>query len=366
MGQLFWFPWNSIEMVIDRQSKKSSPGKSVRGWIVTFSIFLGLCLIPTIIGFPLRRTVFQPNFYLDILRQQQFFEQIPGLIATTIISPTIDESGNNTNLFSGLSQTQAELLVNTIIPAGWLEEQTNHLIAAGMDFVNLRSDNLAIQIDLQPLKDILNSATGQQVIAMVINGFPECSGDQINLILVGIQTGQSGLFFCNPPASDQPVLQYLLKPISSAVSSAIPSTLVFPTIRQTEQITMFTRSSGYWIYKYIRQSMDFLPWVSLILIMIIAISLRTRDRLLMGLGLPLIFAGIISAIPGICTILWSVQLSTGFANSYEKSGLPVFVELIQRIGQQVFLSVGLNVSIWSLGALIIGLFLIAIRLLLKK
>ncbi len=86
----------------------------------------------------------------------------------------------------------------------------------------------------------------------------------------------------------------------------------------------------------------------------------------MGLGLPLIFTGIISAIPGICTILWSVQLSNGFANSFAKSGLPVFVVLIQRIGQQVFLSAGLNVLIWSLGALIIGLLLIAIRLLLKK
>lgn len=354
-------------MVNDRLSKISNPGKSVRGWIATFSILLGLCLIPTIIGFPLRRTVFQPNFYMNILRQQQFFEQMPGLIATTIISPIIDESGNNSNLFSGLSITQSELLVNTIIPTGWMEEQTNDLIAAGMDFVNLKSDKLAIQIDLQPLKDNLNSFTGQQVIAMVINGFPECSGDQINLILVGIQTGQSGLVFCSPPASDQTMLQYLIKPISDAVSSAIPSTLVLPAIRQTEKITMFTRSPGYWFFKLFRWGVDILPWVSLILIiMIIAFSLRTRDRMLMGLGLPLIFTGIISAIPGICTILWSVQLSNGFANSFAKSGLPVFVVLIQRIGQQVFLSAGLNVLIWSLGALIIGLLLIAIRLLLKK
>lgn len=343
------------------------PGRSVKIWVTILSILLTLCLVPSIMGFPLKRTVFNSNFYINILNQQQFFERMPGLIASTMIAPAIDENGNNTNLFSGLNQTQAELLVNTIIPAGWLEEQALSLINLGLDFINLESNDISIKVDLQPLKNNLSTDTGRQMIMMVISGFPACSGDQLNLILIGIQTGQSGLVLCNPPVSDLPVLDFVLTPISNAVSSVIPSSFEFPTNRQSEKIRAFTLSPDYVLYRVIRKSLDIMPWVSFCLtLIIISVSFRSKGLFLLGLGLPLIFAGILSALMAGWFSLMSGQLASFIIDSFTNSGLSYFGELIQAVGQQVIVTTGSSVLIWSLGALMIGLVLIAVRLFFKK
>jgi len=75
-------------------NSQRSPGKSLRGWIAVFSVFLALCLIVTLINIPITKIIFSPDFYARVLVDQNLYKDLPVVVAHEMIKTA---AGSNEN-----------------------------------------------------------------------------------------------------------------------------------------------------------------------------------------------------------------------------------------------------------------------------
>ncbi len=324
-----------------------------------FSILLGICLVFSLIGIPLKRTILNPDFINQNLVKSGFYEQIPGSIASTI-------SAQASSMIP-LSQEQAVVLINAILPQGWVNQQTEQIINQAESFLNLESREISILVNLQPIKDNVYSEAGQQALISVINSLPTCSEEQLGQMIIGLQTGQPLIAVCSPIPSGLIPVEFVLVPVSAMVSNAIPESIQFPTEAQTETIKAWAASSDFQMYRIAREVINWAPWVSLFLfIMVIGSNFRSISKMMLWLGLPMIGAGLISAIPGLFAIVNGGQISNQVSMAGSQYGMGAFSGLIESVIRELIYSSGLSLLFWSVGAVFVGLILFVISLITKK
>lgn len=346
------------------RSNVDRPGKATATWITLLAILLTICLFLTYIILPLNRTALNAEFYVSSLTDSQVYSRLPELITGSITS-SIQVTGDSSisgQLLAVLTQDQVNALVTATIPPGWAETQANALIRAVMDFVNLESNGISVVIDLQPIKQNLLGPTGQQAFYALLANPPACTPEQLSLILTALQNGQTGFTLCNPPVEDASMMDFLIQPVIAGFNNAIPAAITIPSAAQAAALTALMDSKPFHTYDWIRQLMTMIPWICLGLALLISILARRFWRLWMtGLGLPLVFSGMAAALPAAWLYM---NNALDFKPYLIMTGMQIpsmIADILNSLGQELLQSLGWSMLIWSLGALMAGLILVALR-----
>ncbi len=345
--------------------EKTYPNTAGKGLIIGLSILLAVCLIPTIINLSVNQTLFKTDFYAGVLKKTNFYDQVPVLLADTVMSSgtTALQGG----ILAGLDQQQFKWLMTSLLPPGWIEAETNAAMASVLEYMNLRTDKLSIIIDFQPIKDYLESPAGKQALVTFLENLPDCSDDQLTQIMIAMQSGQGGFALCHPPSSDLFNMDTMLDPVIYSFSASLPTVIILPPEGQAGITENLIRSPLFQLYRSFRVVLSLFPWISLLLaLMIVILSIRSMRWMTGALGTPLIFASIVSSIPGAWLYLFGGRdLSSIFANS-SLGSLQGLEGLLVDVFQQGLQTAGQGLLVWCLGALAIGLVLMVVWFVTKK
>lgn len=336
-----------------------------RGWIITFSIFLAISLLLMLVSISMNLSIFKADVYAEVLDEQGFYNEFPALVTDAILSDSQETLANSP--LSWIAREQTEAFIEAVLPAEWVKQQTEFVLQSVMSFVNLQQDNLLVIIDLQPVKDNLTGPAGKQAALNLLTGLPECSTEQLNLIIFAVQNGQTGFELCNPPVNELLLLDLILDPIMKEIAKAVPSSIILPTNEQAQVILNLTQSPAFQVYRHARTGLALLPWVCLILILLIVIlGWRSLRWMMTGLSFSFILAGLAGALPGAWFFLQGRQLSVEWVSAFDITKLGEIGSLVINLAQQVIQTAGRTLLIWSLGALFLGLVFLAVRSFAKK
>jgi len=335
------------------------------GWIIVFSIFLSISLFLSLISVSLNQTVFNNDFYVQFLESQNFYTDLPGLISETLVAE--NQQAITSSPLSWLSAEQLDEFIRALLPEAWIREQTNLFLNSVLSFINLQTDNLQVSLDMQVVKDNLVGDVGKQAVMSLITGLPDCTSDQLNLLVTAVQTGQGGFELCNPPVAELPLVNLILDPILKVIAGSIPQYLVIPSGEQAQYVRQLADSPTFQIYRIARAGLNILPWVCLcFILLIVVISWRSFMGMMTGLSFPLIMAGLAGAIPGAWMFLQGQMLTATWMNSAGISTGTSISNLLAALLQQMIQTSGRLLLVLSLGALFIGLIFLALRAAAKK
>jgi len=185
---------------------ENSISSFAKGWAVFFAIILGLTMLLVLLSITLNFTLFNANYFKGILKKQGFYARLPQLAAESAIQTAngdVQSEEASSNVVTAMNPEQLAQLINTVLPDGYLQSQVEKNIDAILEFINLRTDELTIVIDMQPVKEKLLSPEGQEAIVGFINTLPECTEAEVRAILQSqIQAETSAeVPMCKPPES---------------------------------------------------------------------------------------------------------------------------------------------------------------------
>lgn len=164
--------------------------------------------------------LFNPEFYLEVLEEEEFFDQLPEIAATQIrysmtFNPCLEDpdmckeddssdengEGGPPSYFQALSEEDWETLLAELLPEDWLENQIYDLVHNTIDSIRSGSEELPLKISLLELKDHLTGQAGVEAIRGVMASQPECSKDdllEMARVLEGSEESGMDLLTCYP------------------------------------------------------------------------------------------------------------------------------------------------------------------------
>jgi len=89
------------------------------------------------------------------------------------------QQGGPPEVFSRLTQTDLENLLSILIPATWLQTQTESAIDQTLAFLNSDAPTLSLDIDLVKLREHLRSGAAAGAFLYIVRLQPPCTGEQI-------------------------------------------------------------------------------------------------------------------------------------------------------------------------------------------
>jgi hypothetical protein len=345
--------------------QKKYPSPATIGIIIGLSIILGVCLIPTIINLAINQTLFKTDFYAKVLNKTNFYEQIPVLLADTVM--TSGTAALQGGLLAGLDENQFNWLMTSMLPPGWIEAEADVAMLSVLDFMNFKTTTLSIVIDFKPIKDHLSSQQGKQSLITLLDNLPDCTNDQLTQIMIAMQSGQGGFALCHPPSSDLFNMDTMLDPVINSFSASLPSAIILPPEGQANIFNAIVKSPVFQIYRIVRSVLSIFPWVCMVLaLMIFLLSVRSLHWLAGALGVPLVFASMTSSIPGAWLFLSGARDFSGWFPTPETGTLQGLEALLVEVFQQGLQTAGQGLLIWCLGGLTIGLVLLVVWIVAKR
>ncbi len=344
--------------------EKKHPTTAGKGLIIGLSILLAICLVPTIINLSVNQTLFKSDFYAEVLKKTNFYEQLPVLLDDIVMSS--GTSALQGGILASLDQEQLKWLMTSLLPPGWLEAETNAALSSVLDYMNLKTDKLAIIIDFQPIKDYLSGPAGKAALINLLDNLPDCSEDQLTQIMIAMQSGQGGFELCHPPATDLFNMDTMLDPVIYSFSASLPAIIILPPEGQVGFIENLI-SPVFQLYRSFRAVLAIFPWISLVLaLLIVLLSLRSLHWMTGALGAPLVLASMISSIPGAWLfVIGGKDLSSIFAENGVGT-LQSLEGLLIQVFQQGLQTAGQGLLVWCLGAISLGLVLLVVWFVTKK
>lgn len=182
--------------------------------VFIFSMFTSIFLLA------FTTQLFNPDTYLEVFEEEDFFDQLPDIAATQIrysmtFNPCLEDpdmcenggppeeggEGGPPSYFQALSENDWETLLSELLPPDWLENQIHELIHNLIDSIRSGSENLSAEISLLELKEHLTGQSGVEGITMLMKNQPECSQDDllaVTRILEGKDEPGMDFLTCNP------------------------------------------------------------------------------------------------------------------------------------------------------------------------
>jgi hypothetical protein len=273
---------------------------AAKGWAAFFSVLLGLTMLLVLLSLTLNFTLFNADFFKGILEKQGFYEQLPRLAAESAIENASSqartgEGGNN--LVTSMSAEQLVTLIDSVLPAGYLQDQIETNVDAAFDFVNLKTTGLNLVIDMQPVKDRLLSAEGQQAIVEFINSLPECADEQVQAILQSKNnpTTSSEVPMCKPPESYMEQAMPQIQASLQEFAGSMPAQMNL--MEDQSQIVTLTSSKPFRVYIGLRFILSYVPFIAgALALFIFLLTLHSPKTMFACWGVPLLVSGIIGGL----------------------------------------------------------------------
>ena len=279
---------------------ENSISSSAKGWAVFFAIIFGLLMLLVLLSITLNFTLFNANYFEGILEKQGFYAQLPQLAAESAIQTAtgdIQSEEASSNIVTAMNPEQLAQLINTVLPDGYLQSQVEKNIDAVLEFINLRTNELSIVIDMQPVKDKLLSPEGQEAIEGFINTLPECTEAEVQAILQSqIQAETSAeVPMCKPPESYIDTVMPQIQASLQDFAGSMPAEMVL--VQDQSQIQQLTSSTPFRIYTILRVFLSYMPFIAgALALLIILLTLRSAKTMFACLGIPMLVSGIVGGL----------------------------------------------------------------------
>jgi hypothetical protein len=135
--------------------------------------------------------------YDRILADTHFTERSHGMVANWIITSGLQAVSNSSPLYlSAVTMQDWESVAEVVLPQEWYADALREILTAVLDW--FRGDGLedpGVQIDLIPVKEVLNGPNGSLAILPLMKDIPDCSDGDVVVIT---KYGPSGLLSCWP------------------------------------------------------------------------------------------------------------------------------------------------------------------------
>jgi hypothetical protein len=306
------------------------------------AVALVIVTVPSLFVPPAEQILFQPVPYQQQLAKQDIYARLPAWLAAI----TITSGGSaSQNALALMSKDALQALYVQVLSPAWAKTQVDGLITQLLDYLNFKTTNLTLTVDLYPLKARLSEGGPGSVGGQIMRSWPACDLEQLlNLTAIlagGLINGAlpEGLPLCRPPDNLLPVADQLMQSAFSSFADTIPDRVdlvdyfkASPDFEQ-QQASLVKLFTG---YKAARWTSRVLPWLALVLLIaVIALSAVSWRTAFTYTGFPLLGAGILGLITA--GVLWA--LSASLTNNLAKNMVSVPDEMIKAFVlalQQVF------------------------------
>lgn len=257
-----------------------------------FGIFLALLFVltavPALVLFNFDRRAFTAETYQQAFARSNFYDQLPALMANSMLATTTDPSQLPV-VMRGMSQQAWEGYFRAMLPQETLKAMGDETLNSVFAYLNQQTDT--VQVSLIPLKTSMVSEAGTQAVFALLATQPACTLEQIAQATMGLLNSNE-IQFCNPPAELLPLLTPVIQGQTQAAAMAIPDQLPLLTAplqndpRQTLQTT-----------RMVMKLSPILPLGFLLLLTIVAV--RSLKDWLSWWGIPLFITGGLAALMGL-------------------------------------------------------------------
>jgi hypothetical protein len=290
------------------QSPRKMVSPAAKGWATFFAVMFALALIPTLLSITLGYTLFSAPFYERIFEDQKLYDQFPQLMALSVSQSqnTQNQSNTSANVFAQLSTEQLNQLFSTVLPQDYLKTQIQMNLNALFDFLNFRTTDLHMVIDLQPIKQNLTGPSGQTALQELINAMPDCTDAQIKDFIQSLGEANPATMsipMCKPPDQYLSLFTPLINSSFQQFANSMPNQIDLFGAGQPSNIQKLVESKPFQIYKFIRGILTIIPWFAIFFALtIILFTLRSLKTMLAELGVPLLISGIIGSLASVFTL----------------------------------------------------------------
>jgi hypothetical protein len=344
-----------------------------KGLVVVLSIFLAIILIPALLTIIIQRTFLFEDFYVKILEKEKIYEKIPDYIVSRLMDPTVGEEElvmENLSLtsfsekdirnfimpnryegdqmgqlfdsyFWTLKKEQVQEIIQIIVPEDYFKEQTYSIFKSFMDYINLKTTNMEVFIDLKPIQKNIQSDRFTSFIDGIVGTYPECTQNQVDAlkaILKGKSSGElTQNLICDPPAKYDDEIN-----IPGSIQWAanfMPEKMPIISSKNSTFFNELTETKYYRAYVIIHRVMDYLPLACLVLAaLIILLSTHSIKRMLILLGIPLFISGLLTAL-----LVYSVgQISQVFLSKGSIMNTGTFIDAFVQKSTKLAISQTVN------------------------
>ncbi|MBE0672897.1 MAG: hypothetical protein IH588_20150 [Anaerolineales bacterium] len=185
---------------------------------VLCSILFMVTAVIALFLFNFDRRAFTAETYQKAFARNDFYNQIPGLMADTMTSSNADQSQFPV-VMRGMSREAWEAFFRSLLPPDVLKAMGDEVLTSTFAYLNMRTDSA--QLNLTPLKTSLTSDTGAQAVLSLLGTLPECTFAQIAQMTLNLLSGGQ-IEFCNPPAELYPALTPIIQGQLQFTAAAIP------------------------------------------------------------------------------------------------------------------------------------------------
>ncbi len=341
-----------------------------KNWSIFLAILLAVSLVPALVFLAVQKTIFNADYYTQVLNDQGFYEQIPNVVVESVqesLSKSMPEQGAGI-FFTLIPAEQLTGLIESAIPADWIESQVAANLQGIMDFINLRSTSLVVTLDLKPIKDNLSGTQGSRLMLDLLSSFPACTVEQLNSIMASLQGGSGGQgSLCNPGMEDSAILDPFMAVLIGQMTTNVPDAITFPPAGQDNLEEKIITSPVFQVYRFIRIGMWLTPWIALVIgLLILLISRKSPRWILVCLSGSGMFAGLSTSAIGASLYLSNGDTLQQLVQSTGLQNFEMILELARVISTQYVIGVGKAILTAGLIALLVGLILWAISRFLKR
>jgi len=255
-------------------------GGLAKFFAVLVAILFVITLVITLFLYSIEKKAFDTDTYKEALRNEDFYEQLPAVIADQLMITMSEEENELAHLTKNLTPEDWEYLITALISPEELQNLTEETIDETFAFLNGDSD--IASISLHGFKERLASDRGMDAISTFLEAQPPCTVK--DLLMLENFSNSMEFVFCNPPERMAPLLKSFLQSYLEPVISEIPDENIF--LRKEDMGSEFTE------LQFARILIRLSPVIPVLLLLLLTLLVvRSLQTWLRWWGIPLLTAG---------------------------------------------------------------------------
>lgn len=184
---------------------------------ITLAILFVFSALAALLLFNLERAAFDAKTYQKVFANQQFYDQLPGILAKALTGS--NGLGNLPPVMQTLNEQQWENFFRDLLSPEALQTMGNETLASLFDYLN--GDAEAVQVPLTPLKQSMASDAGVQAALAVFRAQPDCTLAQLAQMTMSV-LGNGQIILCNLPEEVYPVITPIIQEQLRWTAAALP------------------------------------------------------------------------------------------------------------------------------------------------
>jgi len=257
-----------------------------------FGIFLALLFVltavPALILFNFDRRAFTAETYQQAFARSNFYDQLPALMAESMLATTTDPSQLPV-VMRGMSQQAWEGYFRAMLPQETLKAMSDETLNSVFAYLDKQTNS--VQVSLLPLKASMVSEAGTQAVFALLATQPACTLEQIAQATMNLLNSNE-IQFCNPPAELLPMMTPLIQGQMQTAAFAIPDQLPLLTAPPQDDPRQTLQTA--------RMAMRLSPILPLgFLLLLTIVAVRSLKDWLNWWGIPLFITGGLAALMGL-------------------------------------------------------------------